>query len=159
MRYLSAAVALVLLIQTAAPALAQYPAASEAKQKKDEEKKKQELTLGMIGLRESELPEDPCERSRIIGEAAGNYQHGKGGWFAGGLLGSFLLGPIGFVGAITIAATADNKPYTFPVEATDQVCYTDQYRSTARRNKVLGAVVGSVLGAAALTAVIVANSD
>jgi hypothetical protein len=55
MRYLSAFTLFVVLLHTAMPVFAQYPATEESIEKeKEKEKKHQELTLPMLGLREAE---------------------------------------------------------------------------------------------------------
>jgi hypothetical protein len=98
-----------------------------------------------------------CDASREKGNAAAG-DHNAVGWFFGGVGAGFALGLIG-TGAITAgSAFTAPKPHTIPQDV-DEACYKDGYRSHAKKKNITGAVLGGVIGTAAITTIILVNCN
>jgi len=85
--------------------------------------------------------------------------HSGGGRFVGGLALGFGLGLIGTGIAWGLAASSDPVPASVPTDVSDPNCYRQGYIAKAKSKNVSNAVLGSLVGTAAIVTIIVVASS
>ena len=99
-----------------------------------------------------------CDVDRTMGREAASNTHSSSGWMVGGLVSGVFLGLIGTAVMYAVASSSTAQAERIPdnVEAT---CYRDGYSSKAKSMNTNNALIGGLLGTAALVLIVVSATS
>jgi len=109
--------------------------------------------------------DDEYQRGRLEGESWANANYNSEGWFAAGLGGGFLLGPIGAGVAIGLSqsGTVDYPPgllkHTSDKSNEFSMGFIQGYEKRVKRKKLNQSIIGGVVGTVVAAIVVVELSD
>ena len=99
-----------------------------------------------------------CDVDRMMGREAASNTHSSSGWMLGGLASGVFLGLIGTAVAYAVASSSTAQVERVP-DGVEPSCYRDGYSSKAKSMNTNNALIGGLLGTAALVLIVVSATS